>query len=206
MTSRTVAAAQAYEDIFVSVEVSGPAGIIECEDVDNGYSLHSDSFATETHTHRTVEVNSPWLEGTYAVDTVLDNTVEALVVWVAGNAPDGTDSQFLFRSRLNALKRCFDQLSYQVVRTIGDAIEIWDCEVSDYTVETQQEFIFATRGVLRVPLPHRPTVVLSAVIPPPPAETEGGWPQIYLPLVLGLNTTFAGDTAEAGMVLGRWPL
>lgn len=200
--------AEAYETLSVSVQVLGPDGVIECEDPVNGYSLHADSFAQSAYVHRTVEVNSPWLEGTYAVDSVLDNTVEALVVWVAGIQDDGSYSQFLFRTRLNALKACFDQLSYTVIRTVGDAIESWDCEVSDYTVETQQEFIFATVGVLRVPLPHRPTVALTQVgsIVPPPAVDD--WEAIYLPQILGLNVAFANSSraAAAGTVLGRWPL
>lgn len=207
--------AEAYETLdSLSVQITSPTGVIELEDEANGYSLHGDTFASETYTHRKVEVNSPWLEGTYAVDAVLDNTVEALVVWVSGLAPDGTYSHFLFRTRLNALKKCFDQISYQITRTIGDAVEAWDCEVSDYTVETQQEFLFATRGVLRVPVPRRPTATLTQT------TTSGGgtgggtgggptssiWLDIYLPAVLGLDVPIADAEFVSGMVLGGWPL
>lgn len=193
----------------LSVQVYGPDGVIELEDPDNGYSLHSDSFANPAYTHRTVEVNSPWVEGTYATDSILDNTTDALVVWVEGNVGDGTFSQYLFRTRLAALKRCFDQLSYQVVITIGDAIETWDCEVSDYTVETQQEYIFATRGVLRVPVPHRPTEGLAqvgSITPPPPPPPGNLWESIYLAETLGVDVPFTDRPSSSGPVLAGWPL
>lgn len=176
----------AVTGLAASVQVTGPSGVIECEDPDNGYELHGDSFATQSFTHRNTEISGPWIEGTYASDSVRDNTVEALVVWVDGNSPDAEPSHFLFRTRLNALMACFDQLSYKVLRTIGDAVETWDCEVSDYTVETQQEFLTATVGVLRVQLSRRPAAPITQAYVPP-VGISGWWEEAYLAQILDLE-------------------
>lgn len=149
-----------------------------CEDPDNGYQLHSDSYAVSTITHRKTETNNTWLEGTYATDSVRDNTQEALVVWVFG------DTFFEFHSRMEALMAAFDQLSYTVTTTFEDAQLVWDCEVSDYTRETQQEYIFARRGVIRCTLMRRPQEGLNHVAFIGP----GYWRSVYLGAQLSLDT------------------
>lgn len=146
------------ELIDLSVTVLTPGGVmLELEDPDNGYEVHADSFATSAITHRKTEVNNRWIEGTYAVSTVRDNAQEALVVWVEGT------TMYDYRSKMETLKACFDQATFTVVKTIGNAVETWDCEVSDYTEESQQEFIFRTMGDLRVQLNRRPQVQLTQI-------------------------------------------
>lgn len=188
----------------LSVQVNSVTGPIELEDPANGYSLHADSFAQRAYTHRNVEVSSPWIKGTYATDSVLDNANEALVIWVSGWDPvAGVESQYLYQQRMDTLMACFDQLSYQLTRQIGDAVEVWDCEVSDYTVETQQEFIFATIGVLRVSLNRRPDAPLTKFAPPMPPPPEGDWEKIFLSRALGAPFPSGADAFVAGSVLSE---
>lgn len=149
--------ADMLEIIDVGTKVSYPGGFLELEDPDNGYSLHGDAFATVQYTHRKTEVNNRWVEGTFAVSSVRDNAVEALVVWVNG------DTMLQYRQRMITLMAAMDQVSFTVIKTIGNSSEQWDCEVSDYGEESQQEFIHRTLGVLRVQLSRRPSIMLTQV-------------------------------------------
>lgn len=145
--------------IDVSLVFSTPAGMLECEDEVNGYWLHADTFNQSVGAHRNTTVANRWVEGTYAVSTVRDNTTESVVVYVRG----ATQGQY--RARMEALKAVFDQPSFTGIKTIGSSIEQWDCMVSDYTEESQQEYIHRTMGDLRVSLQRRPQVTVKTVNP-----------------------------------------
>lgn len=149
----------ALDDIDVSVLVSYTGGWLELEDVDSGYELHADSFNQAVATHRNGDLQNRWVEGTWAAWTVRDNVTESLVFWVRGS------TQGEYRARMELAKACFDQAVFTVVKTLGNSIEQWDCKVSDYTEESQQEYIHRTMGLLRVQLQRRPRALLSTLNP-----------------------------------------
>lgn len=187
----------ALELIDLSVQVLTPGGLLlELEDPDNGYEVHADSFATSALTHRKTEVANRWIEGTYAVSTVRDNAQEALVVWVEGR------TMYDYRSKMEALKTCFDQATFTVVKTIGNAVETWDCEVSDYTEESQQEFIHRTLGALRVQLNRRPHTNLQQITTDVLPQTW--WAAMVVGLEVGLSPIgpFAVGTPARPLALG----
>lgn len=188
--------AAVLEDLALSVIIGTPGGgSIELEDPDGGYEIHADSFATAQVTHRKIETNSQYAEGTFAVDAVRDNTTEALVVWVTGI------NQHDFRIKCQHLTDCLDQVSFPLQVTIGDAVVTWDCEVSDYTLETQQEFWHATTGVVRATVPRRPAVAYGFAVGTPLPDF---WRRAYLATVLGLDTAvpFAPGNVTADALAG----
>lgn len=183
----------ALDEISLSAVISTVNGDLELEDEANGYKLHSDSLAQAAVTHRTVTANSPWLEGTYVTDSVRDNTTEALVVWVIG------PTHFLWRSRMQALTDALDQLSYTIAVTIDDAVMGWVCPTpADYTIETQQEYIHATRGVVRAQVMRLPQVSLTRI----PFIGAGFWPSVFLAHALGRDVpiNFQDPELSAGAV------
>ena len=145
--------------LTVSLVLDGPAGPIELQDPAHGYELHKDTFATAATTHRKQEVSSEWMEGTFTSRGVRDNILEQVVVWVSGA------TQYEFQSRLQAIIDALEQLSFTMTKTLGNARWDWSCSMADYSVETSQEMLFATTGLIRAQVPRRPLAPMTQVVP-----------------------------------------
>lgn len=137
-------------NLAVSLTLATPTGVIELEDPAGGYSLHKDTYTQAAHTFRKQEITSEWTEGTFYGRAVEDNVTETVAVWVNGT------SQFDFQAKVEAVLAGFRQLQYQMVKTIGDARWTWQCFVADFSIETSQEFLFATTGLIRAQVPRLP--------------------------------------------------
>lgn len=146
--------------LHVSVVIATPTGPLELENPAGGYEIGKDSFARSSRSWRKQEISNEYTEGTYVNRAVLENVVEPLSVYVSG------DTQFEFQERMRRLVDAFGQLQYTISRLIGDHEEVWACTVADYTVETSQEFLFATIGRVDAQVPRLPTSVSNQVTGP----------------------------------------
>ena len=144
----------------ISLVLNAPSGMIELQDPGSGYSLASDTFSTKATTHRKQEIQSEWMDGTFYGRSAKENVIETISVWVSGS------SQYEFTRRMDALVEGFEQLQYSMAKTVGDAYTLWTCFVADHTIETNQSFINATTGLLKLQVPRLPNVVLSQVAGP----------------------------------------
>lgn len=146
------------KDLAVSVVIDTLLGPLELEDLASGYELHKETIGLRATSYRKVEVSGDFTEGTDTQRAVRANVTEQLSVWVAGT------TQFEFQTRVRALTDALEQLSYTITRTVGDAIEVWQCTTADYSLETSQEFLVATIGLIKATVPRKPAVALSQVI------------------------------------------
>lgn len=147
-------------DLTLAVRVETPGGNwLELEDEANGYSIHAESFAQRSYTKRNTTADGVWVNGSWAKRSTTQNVQEPLAVWV-----DGEGSHFLYRTRMQALKDCLDQLSFQVQVDVGDAREVWFCTVpADYVEETSGPLMVATLGVLRATVNRLPDTTLEQI-------------------------------------------
>lgn len=144
-------------DWTLAAAIHTQLGWLELEDAANGYELHKDSIATKQVTWRKQEVESPWAEGTFVNRAVRGNVTEAMHVWVAGASP------FELDQRLTAFTDALGQLQYQVRVRTGDLLETWTCLPADYTIQTQQEYRFATLALVQATIPRLPTTTKAQV-------------------------------------------
>jgi hypothetical protein len=137
------------DGLNISAKIESPTGWLNLED-GQYYSLHGDSLAGRTQTYRRREVSAEWIEGTFPVSAVRDNTIETIAVWVRG------DSHYEYRTKQDALAACFEQLAYQFMMRVDDVTEYWQCFASDYGIELQREFRHAIIGVVRATVQRLP--------------------------------------------------
>ena len=132
-----------------TVKIMGPTGWYDLEDGVH-YAVHGDSFASYTQSWRRREVSNEWVEGTYPVSLVRENVTEPLAVHVYGDTPG---EERAYRDKLIST---IEQYSWMLMVRIGDIADYWSCFSSDYTVETQREFIHAQRSVVRATVTRLP--------------------------------------------------
>lgn len=145
-------------DLVVSCQLEiSPGVFLQLEDDVNGYWIEAGTFASRDITYRQILLNTPWTEGSVAVQSVRENIVEPLSIFVTG--PD----HYTFDQRVQTVTGALEQLAYQVVRVIGNSQETWDCIPAQYTIVTQQEYLVATMGLIRAQVPRQPAVTRVAV-------------------------------------------
>lgn len=145
------------DGLDISAKIETASGWLSLED-GQFYSLSAETLASRSQSYRKREVTSEWIEGTFPVTAVRDNTVEAVVVYFRGN------TAWEFRQNQLALTDALEALSFQFMFRQDNLTEYWQCFVSDYTVEVQHEFRHALLGVVRAQIPRLPeaTVVYAA--------------------------------------------
>lgn len=126
-------------------------------DVNNGtsYKVSKGSFEESTTTFRREEVTSPFVEGKFTVNALRENVSEKLSIRVSG--ADTISVQNNVTALINAVKA--NQFLIQV--TLGNAQQIWFCFASDYSVNTQMEYLHARQALVNVTVTRYPTVILS---------------------------------------------
>lgn len=117
------------------------------------YRLADGSFETEAVTHRKSTVTNPFLEGSYTLNSLRENIVIPVNVWVEA------ESMTEVKAATAALKAAFDQISFNTTVTFDDFQETWFCEASDYTVSTPKELLHSYRARVEVQLVRQPAVV-----------------------------------------------
>lgn len=120
-----------------------------------GYELHSDTRASRAVTWRKTSVDNNWVEGSYDVTAVRGNVTEVVAVWVYGASLSD------FWKRVHALADQIASPAFAITWNWGGMTEIWDCTFSDYTVETQREFVYSNTGIVRMQINRRPKVSIT---------------------------------------------
>ena len=121
-----------------------------------GYEIHADTRNTMGVTWRKQTVSNPWVEGSYDVIAVRENIIEPVVVWVYGNGSNAD-----FRQKVHFLEAAIAKPSFPITWTVGDESELWDCTYSEYSVETQREWQYATMGIVRMQIGRRPKATFT---------------------------------------------
>ena len=117
------------------------------------YRLADGSFESETITHRKASVSNPFVEGSHTVNSLRENVVVPVNVWVE------SDSMVEVKAAVAALKAAFDQISFNMTVSFDDFQETWFCEASDYVVTTTRELLHSHRSRVEVQLVRQPAVV-----------------------------------------------
>ena len=146
-------------DVDVSVQIQTPSGFVELEDQAGGYELHAECFASRQVGQRKSEVTAEWYGGTYVWGSVPDQVAEDLVFYVSGATPYET------ATRLQTVVDAFESLSWQLVYRFGDLQETWQCTPADYSLESNQPLMFATKVIVRARVPRNPVVAREQVTP-----------------------------------------
>ena len=142
----------------VAFAIHGPGGWIELDDEAAGYETHKDARSEQAVTWRRQNIDSAYVEGTYTNEAVRENVTESVVIRVFGA------NQWEFSQRLEALTDALSQLQYDFRMQVGNLRETWKCSVADYTVQTPQEMLHASMGIVRAQIPRLPAVVREEVV------------------------------------------
>ena len=126
---------------------------IQLENPNGGYELHTDTFGQRQVTHRKVEVESEWIEGSYTQRSLRANVMETVSVWVTG-ASSGE-----MMKRVRAITDTLDQPSFRIYWEVDGYKEVWICQSSDYVIESSQPMLFARKVLVKATIPRLPKVV-----------------------------------------------
>lgn len=144
--------ARPHSDLELIVKAETETGWLYLEDEENGYSLHAESHREQAVTHRTQKTDNIWAEGELVTAKARNNVMEPVTVWVTGQTP------FEYQARMEVLEAVFEQLHYRIMWRLGDAVEWWSCQVSDYTRHQEREHMHATTGYLSIQVSRQPRV------------------------------------------------
>lgn len=139
--------------MIVDLTVTTATGLISLNTTP--YRLSGETFGSASVTHRRTELKSPYLEGTYVVNSLRENIIETVSVWVG---EDGlTESEL--EAAVTALTEALDQVQFQAVKTKDGHSVLWNCYASDYTRVAQREYQHAGKVRVDVQLVRDPKVV-----------------------------------------------
>lgn len=144
----------AGDDLQIQARLRGGASDLYLENAAAGYELEKTTREERAVTFRRQEVTNPWVGGTYVVTAVPENVVEKLAVWVTG----ATHKQL--EQRIYELTRRISASQFYVDWTLGNQTERWFCMTSDYTIRTQQEYMFATTALVSANVSRLPRTVI----------------------------------------------
>lgn len=145
-------------DLVVSLQIeTSPGTYLELENPAGGYQTASEALAQRDVDFRQLVLDTPWTEGSVVVQSVRTNVVEPVSIWVTG--PD----HYTFDTRVQTLTNALEQLSYHIKRTLANSLQTWDCMPAKYSILTQAEYLWATRGLVRAQVPRYPTMTIASV-------------------------------------------
>lgn len=142
----------------VEASIEAPTGWIDLSDRTAGFELASDSFSEKSFGHRKTDVDSEWIEGTFTSRSVKENTTEKVSVYVVADTP------YELAEKVKRVTDAFDQLSFGMVVRFADCQETWDCQTSEYTLNTRQEMRFATMALINATVPRLPTCLRARIV------------------------------------------
>lgn len=137
----------------VSMTISTPSGPLEVASAP--YDLHPDTDAERAVSWRKKEVTNPHVEGSYTIHAERENVVVPVTIWVEH------PQRRQMRLALERLEAALSQLHYRITYRVEDDTAVWDCEVADYSVQTQQAYLHAGMALVAAQIPRRPAVVYS---------------------------------------------
>lgn len=146
------------EYLMVRAWVSTSTGWLDLNN-HNGFEIDGDSLGNRQVTHRRQEVSSPYLPGSWVVNSVPEMVTETVGVWVRGSS----HAEMYFR--LAALQDAFTQPTFFMSWQVEDHQETWVCNLSDYSINTQREFLHSRTARFVAQVPRYPYAPQEQVIP-----------------------------------------
>lgn len=140
------------DNLTISCRVSVPEGWLEIND-GHKYSLTAESLVATQRTWRRQEVSSPFVDGTFTVNAVLENISLPVSLYVYG-----ADHGDMVRN-LEAVTAAFEQFDYILAIRRGEHAEVWRCQLSDSSIDTRREFQHARMAMVTFPVPCYPRKV-----------------------------------------------
>lgn len=96
------------------------------------------------------QINSPWVEGDITISRRRPNVNSQLTVYVAG-----TDQANLM-TNIRTLVSAFSQDRYTLQINIGSAVNQWDCEAADYSVQMDTAHVYGKYIPVSFNIPRNP--------------------------------------------------
>ena len=138
------------DSIDLSVRVSNPGGgWIELND-HVLFTVAEGSFTGEAVTWRRKEDKPEFLEGSYLISALRENVMRPLNVYITGG------SQYDTMVARHKMEELFSQRSFQMVRTVENASVLWQCQTSDWTMESDRPLLHAKKVLMRIQVPCHP--------------------------------------------------
>jgi hypothetical protein len=137
-------------DLVVSLMMGG-TDLNGGQDV-NGYELEATTRGEMAVSLRKQQVENPYTEGTYTVNSVRQNVTETVAVWVY--APDHSTLE----RRLQVIKDYVIQPAWTLVWGLPGLTETWNCQSSEYTISSGREFKVATMALIKLAVDRLPTL------------------------------------------------
>lgn len=129
--------------------VSATANGLNINDGTN-YILVPQNLNPATVTYRRAQVTSPFVEGRFTVNRVLDAVEGEIEIDVIGS------SQSALQTNIAALIAAFTADEYVLSITIDGATYSWDCEAADYAMLWVHERMHALRVPMRFAFQRSP--------------------------------------------------
>lgn len=142
------------ETIRLSMLIQRGDKWLQLQDPAAGFELHAETFSTKTVTHKKVDVESEWIEGSWTQRSLRNNITEMVSVWITGRS--GAEMMGRVRRLTNAL----DQPSFRIYWEVDGYKELWYCQSADYTIESSQPMLFARQVLVKASVPRLPKVVI----------------------------------------------
>lgn len=126
-------------------------------DVNDGtnYKVAKGSFEESNTTFRKDEVTNPFVEGKFIINALRENVSEKLVIRVFGT------NTVTVQNNVTALINAVKSNQFLIESTLGNAKQTWLCFASDYSVNTQLEYLQARQALVSITVTRYPTVILS---------------------------------------------
>jgi len=122
------------------------------------YRLGKGSLEETSIQYRKDEVTNAFIEGSFVLNALKQNTIETLVVYVLGETT--SDVQYNVKVLTDALS----QSSFWVKMIIEDSSSVWRCYAADYVINTPVEFLHARRATVKAMIPRDPNETLGEVV------------------------------------------
>ena len=122
------------------------------------YRLGKGSLEESSIQYRKDEITNAFVEGSFVLNALRQNTVETLVVYVIGETT--ADLQY----NVNTLTSAVSQANFWVKVIVEDASYVWRCYAADYVISTPLEFIHARRATVKINIPRDPNEIDGEVV------------------------------------------
>lgn len=149
---------EAVSDISLSAKVTRTdlgLGDLDINDSTN-YRIAGPSVMEGTTSWERNQVSSPWVEGDITISRRRGNVTSQLAIYV--NADTIGDMM----SKTRTLVDAFTQNRFTLQINMGTAVNQWDCEAADYTVQMDTAHVYNMYSVVTFSLQRKPIPVAGA--------------------------------------------
>lgn len=138
-------------DLMITSVLVGASGSLNLES--GPYSLEKATMEEVAVTWRKHEVDNPWVEGSFVTRAVRNNVVRPLNVWVSAT------NRAAYVAARDALVAVLEQLSFTWQFGLDGVTTTWRCQMADYSIRQQHEFLHAHTALISAQVPTAPTAI-----------------------------------------------